>query len=110
MVVPLLPLLLSLLVRSLSTAGSISALHNRDLPKIRHKTFSFSRETEVKAVAERTVRSNNNNNRTKSVLEKLVREPQLGNTPLLLLILSLCVFLNILSHNVTEHHQVLKAL
>ena len=71
---PVLPLLLSLLIRSLSRAGSISALETPgDLPRIRHKTFSFSREdAEVKALGVRS------NNRTKSVLEKLVREPTLG--------------------------------
>ena len=73
MMIPLLPLLLSLLIRSLSRAGSISALQTPALPKIRHKAFSFSREElEVKV---QPVRSNN---RTKSILEKLVREPQLG--------------------------------
>ena len=70
---PLLPLLLSLLVRSLSRGGSISALQTPDLPKIRHKAFSFTREeSEVKALPVRS------SNRTKSILEKLVREPTLG--------------------------------
>ena len=82
MLLSLLPLLLSLLIRSLSRAGSISALETRDLPKIRHKTFSFSHEdSEVKALALRS------NNRTKSVLEKLVREPQLGKTAFIFLII-----------------------
>ena len=61
------------LVKNTDTGGAISALDTRNLPKLRHKTFTFSRENrEVKALAVRS------NNRTKSVLEKLVREPTLG--------------------------------
>ena len=88
-------LVLSVLITILSGDGHISAVsssntktsvkHNQgtSLPRIRHKSFAFNQldndsdEPEDDPVAQYS-RSSSSSSKSKSILEKLVREPQLG--------------------------------
>ena len=76
-------MLLSVLMGQLSSDGHISVVSGQSrghsslvspliLPRIRHKTFAFTDENQLPQALEAK-------SKPKSILEKLVREPELGN-------------------------------